>query len=51
MPVAGLYQTGSCTAPGGSITGVPGRNAAIAILKDHGSSIEQAVSGSGGAQS
>jgi phytoene dehydrogenase-like protein len=51
MPIAGLYQTGSCTTPGGSITGQPGRNAAIAILKDHGSSIEQAVSRSGGKQS
>lgn len=43
MPIAGLYQTGSCTAPGGSVTGKPGRNAAAVILKDFGSSIEQVV--------
>lgn len=41
MPIAGLYQTGACTPPGGSITGFPGRNAAAAILKDFGSSIEE----------
>jgi len=29
----GLYQTGACTAPGGSITGLPGRNAATVMLK------------------
>jgi phytoene dehydrogenase-like protein len=41
MPIAGLYQTGACTPPGGSITGVPGRNAAAALLKDLGTSIEE----------
>ena len=41
MPIPGLYQTGACTAPGGSITGMPGRNAAAVILKDNGRSIEQ----------
>jgi phytoene dehydrogenase-like protein len=41
MPIAGLYQTGACTPPGGSITGFPGRNAAAAILKDFGTSIEE----------
>jgi phytoene dehydrogenase-like protein len=50
MPIPGLYQTGSCTAPGGSVRGQPGRNAAIVILKDHGSSIEEAVSKSAGAK-
>jgi phytoene dehydrogenase-like protein len=40
MPVAGLYQTGATTSPGGSITGMPGRNAASVILKDNGTSIE-----------
>jgi phytoene dehydrogenase-like protein len=40
-PIAGLYQTGACTPPGGSITGFPGRNAAAAILKDCGTSIEE----------
>jgi len=43
MPIPGLYQTGSCTAPGGSVRGTPGRNAASVILNDHGSSIEKAV--------
>jgi len=45
MPIPGLYQTGACTAPGGSVRGQPGRNAAIVILKDNGSSIEKAVAG------
>jgi phytoene dehydrogenase-like protein len=43
MPIPGLYQTGACTAPGGSITGMPGRNAAAALLKDLGTSIEEVV--------
>lgn len=43
MPIPGLYQTGACTAPGGSVTGRPGRNAAAVILEDHGSSIAAAV--------
>ena len=43
MPIPGLYQTGGCTAPGGSITGMPGRNAAAAILQDAGTSIEKVV--------
>jgi phytoene dehydrogenase-like protein len=43
MPIPGLYQTGACTAPGGSITGMPGRNAAAALLKDLGTSIEDVV--------
>jgi phytoene dehydrogenase-like protein len=43
MPIPGLYQTGACTAPGGSITGMPGRNAAAAMLKDFGTSIEDVV--------
>ena len=51
MPIPGLYQTGSCTAPGGSVRGTPGRNAAIAVLQDHGSSIEEAVSRSPGMRS
>lgn len=41
MPIPGLYQTGACTAPGGSITGIPGRNAAAVILKDNGTTIEE----------
>jgi phytoene dehydrogenase-like protein len=43
MPIPGLYQTGSCTYPGGSVTGAPGRNAAIVMLKDFGTSIEEVV--------
>lgn len=43
MPIPGLYQTGACTAPGGSITGVPGRNAASVLLKELGTSIEEVV--------
>jgi len=43
MPIPGLYQTGSCTAPGGGISGIPGRNAAMVMLKDFGTSIEQVV--------
>jgi len=43
MPIPGLYQTGACTDPGGSITGFPGRNAASAILKDFGTTIEAVV--------
>ena len=43
MPIPGLYQTGSCTYPGGSVTGTPGRNAAIVMLKDFGTSIGEVV--------
>ena len=43
LPIPGLYQTGACTPPGGSITGIPGRNTASVILQDNGTSIEQVV--------
>lgn len=43
MPIQGLYQTGATTYPGGSVTGAPGRNAAIVMLKDFGTSIEEVV--------
>ncbi len=43
MPIPGLYQTGACTYPGGSVTGAPGRNAAVVMLKDFGTSIETVV--------
>jgi len=33
-PIAGLYQCGSGTHPGGGITGAPGRLAAMEVLKD-----------------
>ena len=42
-PIAGLYQTGSTTHPGGSISGGPGRNAAAVILKDFGRSLDELV--------
>ena len=41
LPIPGLYQTGACTAPGGSVTAIPGRNAAAALLKDFGTSLEE----------
>ena len=47
MPIPGLYQTGGTTHPGGSITGGPGRNAAIVLLGDLGTTIEEVVSGAG----
>ena len=43
MPIAGLYQTGSTTHPGGSISGGPGRNAAAVMLKDFGTSLEGVI--------
>lgn len=36
MPIEGLYQTGSCTHPGGSVSGLPGRNCARVLLADLG---------------
>ena len=33
-PMKGLYLCGACTHPGGSVIGVNGRNAAMAMLKD-----------------
>lgn len=43
MPIPGLYQTGATTHPGGSITGGPGRNAALVILDDLGTKLEEVV--------
>jgi phytoene dehydrogenase-like protein len=51
MPIAGLYQTGGTTHPGGSITGGPGRNAATVLLADLGTTIEEVVRGAGRARS
>jgi len=45
MPVAGLYQTGATTYPGGSVSGAPGRNAAEVMLADLGSSLTAAIAG------
>jgi phytoene dehydrogenase-like protein len=43
MPIPGLYQTGGTTHPGGSITGAPGRNAAMVLLRDLGHELEDVV--------
>lgn len=43
LPVAGLYQTGSTTHPGASVTGAPGRNCASAVLEDLGSTLQAAI--------
>jgi phytoene dehydrogenase-like protein len=42
-PVEGLYQTGACTHPGGSVSGLPGRNCAAILLQDLGSSLDSAI--------
>jgi phytoene dehydrogenase-like protein len=34
-PIAGMYLCGSGTHPGGGVMGIPGRNAASVILRDH----------------
>jgi len=33
-PLPGVYLCGACTHPGGSVIGINGRNAAMAVLKD-----------------
>jgi phytoene dehydrogenase-like protein len=43
LPIAGLYQTGSTTHPGASVSGAPGRNAAVVMLQDFGTSIEEVL--------
>ena len=43
-PIAGLYQNGACTHPGGSVSGLPGRNCARVLLEDLGSSLDEAIS-------
>ncbi len=45
MPIPGLYQTGATTYPGGSVSGAPGRNAAMIMLRDFGKSMQQVVGG------
>src|SRR5258706_236307 len=42
-PIEGLYQNGACTHPGGSVSGLPGRNCADVLLRDLGSSLQAAV--------
>ena len=50
MPIPGLYQTGGTTSVGGSITGVPGRNAAMVMLHDLGHDPEEVMTGAGRAR-
>ncbi len=38
-PMEGMYLCGACTHPGGSVIGINGRNAAMAILRDLGISV------------
>jgi phytoene dehydrogenase-like protein len=42
-PIEGLYQTGATTHPGGSVSAGPGRNAAVVILRDLGTSLEEVL--------
>lgn len=35
-PMQGVYMCGACTHPGGSVIGINGRNAAMAVLSDRG---------------
>lgn len=44
LPIAGLYQTGATTHPGGSVTAGPGRNAAWVLLDDLGIPPERVLS-------
>jgi phytoene dehydrogenase-like protein len=50
MPIPGLYQTGGTTSVGGSITGIPGRNAALVMLSDLGHDPEEVMAGAGRAR-
>ena len=50
MPLEGLYQTGGTTHPGGSITGAPGRNAAMVLLQDLGLDLGEVVRDGGRAR-
>ena len=43
MPIPGLYQTGATTHPGGSVTGGPGRNAAMVLLHDLGRDLNEVI--------
>ena len=43
MPIPGLYQTGSTTHPGASVSAGPGRNAAWVLLDDLGMSLQQVI--------
>jgi phytoene dehydrogenase-like protein len=43
LPIPGLYQTGATTHPGGSVSAAPGRNAAMVMLEDFGTSLEAVI--------
>jgi phytoene dehydrogenase-like protein len=49
LPVPGLYQTGSSTHPGGTVSGWPGRHAARAVLEDLQIDWRTVMPGEGGA--
>lgn len=42
-PIPGLYQTGGTTHPGGSVSAAPGRNTAIVLLEDLGTSLDEVL--------
>jgi phytoene dehydrogenase-like protein len=42
-PIEGLYQTGGTTHPGGSVSAAPGRNSAMVLLEDLGTSLQEVV--------
>jgi phytoene dehydrogenase-like protein len=50
MPIPGLYQTGGTTSVGGSVTGVPGRSAAMVMLRDLGHNPEEVMTSAGHAR-
>jgi phytoene dehydrogenase-like protein len=43
LPIPGLYQTGSTTVGGASISGAPGRNCARVVLEDLGIGLDAAI--------
>ena len=48
-PIEGLYQNGACTHPGGSVSGLPGRNCAQVLLGDLGSDLQTVIAQGGAA--
>jgi phytoene dehydrogenase-like protein len=43
LPIPGLYQTGSTTHPGGSVSAAPGRNTALVVLDELGVAVDRAL--------
>jgi phytoene dehydrogenase-like protein len=41
--IMNFNQTGATTHPGGSVTGAPGRNAAMVLLKDLGRDLNEVI--------